>query len=99
MKLEALLLKLVSRILEVGFKEPYEKFSWARGQTAVTKECHCICDCQCSDALNPILLLLALICPAINLVCFCRRRGFVTAEQSHDNPRRRGRGLVTMPSR
>ena len=99
MKPEALLLAVASRILEVGLREPYERLQLQRTQEALTKDCHCICDCQCGSIAEHFQWVLPLSCLTLLLLCICRQRLALPAEQYHGSPRRFGRGLVTVPAR
>ena len=101
MKIEAILLSLVCRFLEVGLRE---KQLVQPQEITSTQHLHsCDCDCSCYCLSNPgiqvrEIVLIALLSFAILYIWYLRR----TKEEPpslHASPRRKGGGIVVMPSR
>ena len=89
MKVETLLLALVVRFFEVGFKE---KTNYPQELPLIVQVCKCDCDCAArwilaSGGLPSFLALGAFCCKRGRAVPLC-----------HGSPRRKGLGTISVPS-
>ena len=101
MKAEAVFFAFLCRLLEVGLQDSRPAKVIPAVEVPISSPCEC--ECSCSNGFNSAWVLLAVLglastCLQVGVIAFCSRSSVEKAAY-HGSPRRKGRGVIVMPSK